>query len=77
MKACANEVKEGPAVVTDQGVVATEAIINCLGYRYAEGGCQFAPSDKIGPSCFGPLFETTAIPEIRQQARHLAGQILI
>lgn len=45
-----------------------DAIINCMGYRYDEPGNDFNVSHSIGPARFGELFETTAIPEIRQQA---------
>lgn len=66
-------VVSGPCVVTARGELRADAVINCLGYRYNE-----RPVDtpyKIGPARFGPLFETTAIPEIRAQAAALAAEI--
>lgn len=52
-----------------------DAIINCMGYRYDEPGQDFDVSHAIGPARFGELFETTAIPEIRQQAAEIARSI--
>jgi len=60
----------GPVMVTDQGEIKADAVLNCLGYRYAER--PLAASYQIGPARFGELFETTAIPEIRAQAAELA-----
>lgn len=77
VRACADAVEDGPKVLTRGGAIGTDAVINCLGYRYSEGRCDFAPAETIGPARFGPLFETTAIPEIRAQARELAAKILI
>lgn len=66
---------EGPArVVCKGGVIEADVIINCLGYRYDEGR-SFEVSHKIGPAMFGPLFETTAMPEIRAQAAEIAAKI--
>jgi len=63
----------GPMVVTDQGGIKADAIINCLGYRYAER--PLAATWQLGPARFGELFETTAIPEIRVQAAELADTL--
>ncbi len=60
-------------VLTGTGFLEAGAVINCLGYRYQEGPVE--ASHRIGPACFGPLFETTAIPEIRAQAAALAAKI--
>ena len=57
-------------------LLAVEAVINCLGYRYQEEGRKFEPTEKIGPARFGDLFETTAIPEVRAQAAEIAARIL-
>jgi len=65
----------GPLVVTDQGKIKADAVINCLGYRYSERA--LAASYRIGPARFGELFETTAIPEIRVQAAELATRIAL
>lgn len=62
-----------PVVITDGVEIEGNAVINCLGYRYHER--TYATSFVIGPPCFGPLFETTAIPEIRMQASVLAKRI--
>jgi uncharacterized NAD(P)/FAD-binding protein YdhS len=52
-----------------------DAIINCMGYRYDEPEKNFEVSHVIGPARFGELFETTAIPEIRQQALKIIKNI--
>jgi uncharacterized NAD(P)/FAD-binding protein YdhS len=49
-----------------------DAVINCMGYRYAENGRRYETAFRIGPARFGELFETTAIPEIRAQAAEIA-----
>jgi len=60
----------GPLVVTDQGEIKADAVINCLGYR--PDSSLLAASHQIGPARSGELLETTAIPEIRMQAAELA-----
>lgn len=60
------------SVIGRQGRYRANAVINCLGYRYAESGRIFDTPFKIGPARFGELFETTAIPEIRAQADEMA-----
>lgn len=66
-------VASGPMILTDDGVIKADAVVNCLGYRYHERPID--ASHKIGPARFGPLFETTAIPEIRAQAAEIAAEI--
>jgi len=66
-----NHIKAGPVIATCQGEIRADAVINCLGYRYAARNMDAAYT--IGPSAFGRLFETTAIPEIRIQAAALAA----
>ncbi len=56
--------------------IEADAVINCMGYRYDEGRV-FDVSHRIGPSRFGELFETTAIPEVRAQAGEIAEKILL
>lgn len=51
---------------------AFDAVINCMGYRYAETGRAYETAFRLGPARFGELFETTAIPEIRAQAAEIA-----
>jgi len=63
----------GPLVMTEQGGIKANAVINALGYRYSQR--PLAASYRIGPARFGELFETTAIPEIRVQAAELAAKI--
>jgi len=72
-RARVHSILPGPALVTSQGTIRADAIINCLGYRYDERA--LAASHAIGPARFGSLFETTAIPEIRVQAAQLADAI--
>lgn len=64
--------------ISDQGIAGHDfdAIINCMGYRYNDAGRAYQVSHRIGPACFGELFETTAIPEIRAQASAIAKSIL-
>lgn len=62
-------------ITRDQKTHAFDAAINCMGYRYEERERNFEASHRIGPACFGDLFETTAIPEIRAQARALAATL--
>ena len=76
IKAGVLSVSSGPTVNSAVGPVSADAVINCLGYRYDEGGRDYDVSAKIGPPNFGDLFETTAIPEIRAQAHALAAKIL-
>jgi len=64
----------GPVIVTGQGAIKADAVINCLGYRSVER--PLAASYQIGPARFGELFETTAIPEIRVQAAELADALI-
>jgi uncharacterized NAD(P)/FAD-binding protein YdhS len=75
VKAGVKSIQAGPIVDSAAGPVAVDAIINCLGYRYDADGRDYAVSDRLGPSNFGALFETTAIPEIRTQAHALAQKI--
>jgi uncharacterized NAD(P)/FAD-binding protein YdhS len=63
------------AVIGGHGTYQSDAVINCLGYRYTETGRIFDTPFKIGPARFGELFETTAIPEIRAQADEMARVI--
>jgi len=63
----------GPVIETDQRKIKADAVINCLGYRPLER--PMAASHRLGPACFGELFETTAIPEIRVQAAELADRL--
>jgi len=65
----------GPVVMTDQGEIKADAVINCLGYRYCERPLAATYTYQIGPARFGELFETTAIPEIRAQAAELAAAL--
>lgn len=74
-KARVIRVCDGPRIITTDGEIDTQAAINCLGYRYQEPGRVFEVSDRIGPALFGPLFETTAIPEIRMQAAALVAKL--
>ncbi len=69
----------GGVVVEMAGATAAQfgGVINALGYRYAEPERNFAFSARLGPACFGELFETTAIPEIRAQAALLAEKIAV
>ena len=53
-----------------------DAVINALGYRYDENGRHYDASYRIGPACFGELFETTAMPEIRAQAQDIAQKLM-
>lgn len=57
-------------VVCKNREIEADMIINALGYRYDEGR-NLDSTYKIGPARFGELFETTAIPEIRQQAAEI------
>lgn len=67
---------EAPCVVRcAKQDIAADAVINCMGYRYEEGRA-FDVLHRIGPSRFGELFETTAIPEVRAQAGEIAARIL-
>jgi uncharacterized NAD(P)/FAD-binding protein YdhS len=70
------EIVNGPIVLTDKGAIDCDVVINCLGYRYAEAGRDYQPYAALGPAGFGPLLETTAIPEIRAQAYELAVKII-
>jgi uncharacterized NAD(P)/FAD-binding protein YdhS len=65
------EVRGGPVIIGRKGEYRADAVINCLGYRYDEAGRDFDADFRIGPAAFGPLFETTAIPEIRVQAKQI------
>lgn len=73
--ASVQRVEAGPVVQTNIGAFPADSVINCLGYRYEAP--DVASTHQIGPACFGPLFETTAIPEIRSQAAHLAPRICL
>lgn len=75
VRAGVKSVQAGPVVETMAGPVAVDAVINCLGYRYDAEARDYVVSDRLGPSNFGALFETTAIPEIRAQAHALAQKI--
>ncbi len=75
-------IKARVASVTAQGLLldngaifAADAAINCMGYRYAEGGRDYNGALRLGPANFGDMFETTAMPEIRAQAGDLAKKI--
>lgn len=68
------KITAGPVLVTRNQTYSMDAAINCLGYRYDEGR-SFAVSARLGPPNFGDLFETTAIPEIREQAARLSDQL--
>ncbi len=73
VRAAVTEIRPGPVLACADGCVyATEAVINCLGYRYDEPGRSYDVTARLGPARFGELFETTAIPEIRAQAADLA-----
>lgn len=76
IKAGVQLIEQGPVVKSTVGDFAVGAVINCLGYRYEEEGRAYDVSGRIGPANFGPLFETTAIPEIRAQAQALAEKLL-
>lgn len=77
IKASVARIVSGPRLMfKNGGGIEADAVINCLGYRYQEPGHDFDVWEKIGPSRFGPLFETTAIPEIRAQAAEIAGCIV-
>lgn len=73
IQASVRAVQSGPVIVTKTGSLKADAVINCLGYRYQER--LLAATYALGPAGFGPLFETTAIPEIRAQASQIAAQI--
>lgn len=76
VKGSVSRIAPGPRVVFKDGdALDVDAVINCLGYRYQEQGRVFDVWDRIGPARFGPLFETTAIPEIRAQAAEIARHI--
>jgi uncharacterized NAD(P)/FAD-binding protein YdhS len=75
IKAGVRSIGVGPVVESAVGAMQFDAVINCLGYRYDEAGRNYAVSDRLGPACFGALFETTAVPEIRAQAHDLAKKI--
>lgn len=62
------------AVETSAGVFDTDHVINCLGYR-AQMPVAASHILTIGPVRAGIDFETTAIPEIRQQAAGIAAEI--
>lgn len=66
------DITAGPVVNGTKATYPFDIVINCMGYRYQEAGRAYDYSHAIGPARFGPLFETTAIPEIRQQAKEIA-----
>ena len=68
-------IEAGPVVQSTGGRFDVDAVINCLGYRYEEAGRAYDVGARLGPARFGELFETTAIPEIRMQARMLAEEL--
>jgi uncharacterized NAD(P)/FAD-binding protein YdhS len=76
IKTSVEKITPGPTVQGSAGHFKVDALINCMGYRYREEGRSFEPAEKIGPACFGDLFETTAIPEIRAQAAEIAARIV-
>lgn len=76
VKARVEKIESGKVVLKGGKGIQADAIVNCLGYRYDEPGRVYEVSGKIGPACFGDMFETTAIPEIRMQAHQLAQEIL-
>lgn len=75
VKARAERIESGKVILKGGKTIAADAVVNCLGYRYDEPDRNFEVSAKIGPACFGDMFETTAIPEIRMQAHQLAQEI--
>lgn len=76
VKASVQGIVAGPSVETKDGSYKADAVINCMGYRYREEGRGFDVTYKIGPPRFGDLFETTAVPEIRQQAAEIIADII-
>ncbi len=70
------DISAGPVVNGARGAHRFDIVINCMGYRYHETGRHYDVSHAIGPARFGPLFETTAIPEIRAQADEVAAQVI-
>jgi len=76
IKSSVKKIAAGPVVHTENGQFPCDTVINCMGYRTREEGRNFDVFEKIGPARFGEEFETTAIPEIRVQARDVAARIL-
>ncbi len=69
------DIAPGPIVNGARAQYPCDAVINCMGYRYHEAGRSYDHSHAIGPVRFGTIFETTAIPEVRAQAKDVADAI--
>ena len=68
------------SVKTNRGIIDADLVINCLGYipysRVPATGFRLSETAwTLGAPLFGRLIETTAVPELRMQARNIADDV--
>jgi uncharacterized NAD(P)/FAD-binding protein YdhS len=81
VKDSVERVEKGLVVKGRKNTYKADYVVNCLGYGRDEKFCFDEKSEKdgifaLGPALTGYYFETVAMPEIRVQARRIAGEIL-